>query len=194
MNQSERILVGEMWIALTQMFGKEITGPALSMMLNSVSDMPFVKVERFMKSWAMKSKIGRHPYPSEIREFVDPTPDHVALALEATGRVIQAIGKFGLYEPAAAKEWIGSLGWRGIKRFGGWAYLCENLGLTLNQATFTAQLRDILKAQLDLGDMGIDDEPIMITTGQRNPVGELTRAGSINFLGIIPAKPKNLES
>ncbi|WP_289460478.1 hypothetical protein, partial [Klebsiella pneumoniae] len=63
-------------------------------------------------------------------------------AQEVSGRIREAISKFGYANQQDAREYIGSLGWKVVERFGGWIYLCENHGLDLNPLTFFAQARD----------------------------------------------------
>lgn len=146
MNQQERTAVGSVWLSIAQMYGKEISRHTLGMMLDALSGQDPKKVLDFLNDWIKTSKQGRHPYPSEIIEGVNPKSDPESLAQEAATRVLAAIGKFGWTQPAQAHEYIGELGWKGVQAFGGWLFICENTGKSISQQTLFAQIRDIARA------------------------------------------------
>lgn len=158
MTQQERIKIGELWIGLANMYGKEITKKALSIMLSSVSDLDPDVVIVALEEWPMKSKLGRHPFPVEIREAVAPKAETKDLAITTAARIKDAIGRFGWCNEEQAKSFIGNDSWIFVERWGGWSYLCQNLGVTIPETTFLAQCRDIITADLNLGRLGFDSQ------------------------------------
>lgn len=163
---SARIRLGNLWLNIAQIYGRDITKAALSLMLDSIADLDPREVERVLHDWAGKSKLNRHPSPAEVRELVCPEADPKHLAVEAAARVVAAVAKFGWNNLADAREYIGALGWRAVERLGGWQYLCENLGVTLQVTTVQAQVRDLCLATNQLAAAGIDDQPIGLPTGK----------------------------
>lgn len=186
MTQQERIMVGEKWLAIAQMFSKELNQVALKMMLDSVNDLDAEKTCLALEKWVSTTKLGRHPFPSELRDMVNPILDPEAKGKLAASRVIEAVSKFGYTHPEAAKEFIGDLGWQAVKRFGGWQYICENLGVTLQQLTFQAQVRDICISTEKASVLGMQDQPIQIGHTENNSRLESTNTlEKTNFTKLL---------
>lgn len=92
----------------------------------------------------------RDPFPSvkEIISIMVPERNDENESIEAVNRVKQAVPRFGRYRGDEAKEFIGELGWEVVQKWGGWGHLCENLGASIGETTFTAQARkDALSIQ-----------------------------------------------
>lgn len=96
----------------------------------------WVKSEKFMFT------------PADIRNKIIPEPTAKDLAREITMRINQAVSKIGWSSPNEAKEFIGEVGWVAVERWGGWNYVCENLGVTLDVNNFIAQTRDAIESRL----------------------------------------------
>ena len=75
MTQQERIGIGELWLNLAAMYGKEIQRQALGFMLDSISDLDADRVAAAMREWAKSPKHRQHPLPGELRTLVQPTGD-----------------------------------------------------------------------------------------------------------------------
>lgn len=166
-----RFEIGKIWLGLAEMYGKEISTNALTIMLNAIEDLDTEKVIIALNNWARTSKQTRYPLPSEIREIVNPILSTDALAKESSARIQQAISKFGYMQPNLAKEFIGEIGWNVVERFGGWVYICENHGVDLNPLTFLAQARDLAKAQIELGQNKLNGAaPMLSHAGISNAV------------------------
>lgn len=159
MNREERVRVGETWLGLAQMYGREIPRAALTLMLNAVDDLDADAILVAFETWAKTSKQNRHPLPADLREIVSPVVDDDTLARDAASRIVQAISKFGWCNSQAAKEFIGELGWHVVGRNGGWSYICENFGLGLDPGVFQAQARELAKSQSMLAKAGKLDTP-----------------------------------
>lgn len=176
MNQQERIGIGELWMAVGQMYGKEINRMALGLLLDAVDDLPANDVAKALKEWVAKSTQQRHPSPAEIREKVRPTPQDKDIAVNTTMRVVEAVKKFGWPNPEDARKFVGEAAWKVVCSFGGWMYICENLGASISLTTFIAQCRDALTAEIGLKKAGVD------TT---LPALEQPNAGFSNRLGDV---------
>lgn len=150
MTKEGRIRIGECWLAIAQMVGRDLSIHSLGMMLDAVADLPDQELERAFNQWVMQSKVSKIPMPAEIREIVKPPTDDHSFAVETASRIIGSISKFGWANPTGAAYYIGPLGWEIVQRFGGWNYICENLGIGtgLDLTTFNAQIRDAAKAAL----------------------------------------------
>lgn len=146
MNQNERIKIGEMWIGIAAMFGKEISSTALKIMLDAISDLPFEKTYLAMNDWVKSSKQSRHPFPAELRSLVNPQLEDLDQGKLLASKINEAVSKFGYSNYAKAMEYIGPIGKKVVDRFGGWSYLCENLGSNIQTGMFIAQARDVIAA------------------------------------------------
>lgn len=162
MTAIERSTVGEHWLGLSQMYGREIPRMALKIMLDSVADLPASEIIKALENWAKTSKLNRHPLPGEVRELLSGELSVDAKANEAANRIRQAIGDYGWCNPGEARDFIGELGWSVVIRCGGWAYVCENHGSELNPLTFHAQARDSAKSILESAKLGQLNQPIQI--------------------------------
>jgi hypothetical protein len=189
MNQQERIMVGEKWLAVAQMFSRELNQVALKMLLDSVSDLDCNKVCESLDKWVRTSKLGRHPYPAEIREMVNPTLDSDSKGKLAASRVVEAVSRFGYSNQDDARKFIGELGWDAVRRFGGWQYVCENLGATIQLSTFQAQVRDICTSTDKAALIGMSNSPIQISYSEnrigiesKNPLQKLDLMTMVNSL------------
>jgi hypothetical protein len=158
MTQQERVKIGEHWLGLAQMYGREIPRAALTIMINAVADLePSLVIGAFTK-WAQTSKLNRHPLPADIRDIVAPEQNisSEAVAREIAARITGAVVKFGWPNANAAESFIGPEGWAAVQRQGGWSHLCQNLGVTINPTTFQAQVRDQLESNIKYGVTAID--------------------------------------
>jgi len=174
MNQQERIGIGEMWVAIAQMYGKDLTRQALVLMLDSINDLDPVKVYDVFKQWVNEKKTNSYPLPADIRALVMPSLDPLDKSRLAASRVIEAVNKFGYTSPFEAREFIGELGWQAINNFGGWDYVCGNLGHVIDVTTFNAQIRDICVSVLKSQTTGQLNQPIAIDSPKENKILDLT--------------------
>lgn len=104
-------------------------------------------------SWRRNPANKQFPLPAQIREIINPQ-DYIApeaLAKEIAARVVGAVSRFGWNNPKDAEAFIGPDGWAAVQRSGGWANLCENLGVTIMPTTFQAQIRDQIETNLKYG-------------------------------------------
>lgn len=148
MNGTERVAIGELWLGLAAMYGREIPRAALSLMLNAIADLDAARVELAMNEWVKSSKNRMHPLPGDIRAMVEPVVDIDSAAREIAGRITGAITKFGWCNARDAEISIGEAGWRVVQLWGGWMSLCQNHGLKIDPNAFYAQAREQAKSCL----------------------------------------------
>ncbi len=113
-----------------------------------------------LQSLMLETKIWQMPTPNSIIEKIKNKPARVSDANEIAGRIMESLSEFGYSHSLRAREYIGDLGWMVVKRFGGWAYLCSEVGVTLNTATTRAQLREMALSLMDINEKrGLDEAP-----------------------------------
>jgi hypothetical protein len=163
LTSEERKAVGADWLEIGSLMGKNFSNRAWSMMLNAIDDLPASKVLAVLGGWLGGKNAKQFPMPYDIRQLIAPDPDDENIARESASRVIAAVSKFGYMQAVAAREWVGELGWIAVERAGGWTFVCENLGTRhLPATTFSAQVRDLIGAQVQLAKAGRLDQPVQI--------------------------------
>jgi hypothetical protein len=87
------------------------------------------------------------PSVSDIRKTLGVhEADPEVEARQISGRVIQAISKYGWCNATQAQEFVGELGWHVVACFGGWMTLCETTTANMNQ--LSAQMREFAKSAI----------------------------------------------
>jgi hypothetical protein len=144
-------------IALTAAYyGQAISNEVLLMYADDLSDLPEHEVVAAYQAYRRNPKNTRMPLPAQIRSLVEPEMDADALAKEIAARISGAIVKFGYPNGQEAKEYIGEVGWQAVQRQGGWSYICQNHGVSINPGTFQAQVREQVKTHLTHGSAAIE--------------------------------------
>lgn len=142
MNHLERQQVGVLIANTAQYYGKELRREVISMMISDLEDLPIDLVLKAYETYRKNPNSKFFPLPAQIREIISPKNSPEAEGREISSRVILAVGKFGWSNSSEAKAFIGEIGWKAVQEFGGWQYICENLGRTLNVGILSAQIRD----------------------------------------------------
>lgn len=162
MTNEERNRIGHLWVGLAQMYGKDIAPAALAVMLKAIDDIPALAIEKALNDWVRTSKLGRYPFPADIRDLAMPAADPRVLAIATVGRIKEAIDMFGWPQPSKARAFIGDTGWRYVERCGGWQAVCEKPELNIHEPNVTAQMRDSIEADIKLKRAGFDmDKPLI---------------------------------
>lgn len=165
MNQLQRDQLGIKLTEIAMLYGKDFPKETAKIYINSLLSFLPDSFENYMKAlsdYVSDKKNKFFPAPVHLREYLNPTINDDQLAVSAASRVIEAVSKFGWSNPGEAHAFIGDLGWRSVKVFGGWQYVCENLGTEINLSTFNAQIREISKATIQQAKLGIMEGPIGI--------------------------------
>lgn len=86
--------------------------------------------------------VDRFPSIADLARLIVPSVSDEDQAVEAAGRVIQAIDKFGWNNQREAEQFCGEVAWYVVNRNGGWVSLCEG-ALSRNIPTMKAQFREM---------------------------------------------------
>ena len=171
---------------LAELCGRQLNTDLLAIYDQALAPLGYDRLVSAL-NWIIENRSERDPFPAirTIRERIEPMPDRDSEAVEASNRIVQALGKFGgvnadLNAPAA-KAFIGELGWYVVQREGGWATLCERVR-DPELPHYKAQWRELAKSAYTRGAQGRVDEPPRLPTG---PSG-LTRLSGIIAANILP--------
>ena len=148
---SDRKDLAKTILSVARFFGKELSQDSLSMVLD-VWEMQIaqgaVTFPEIIDAYNQSILAFRtYPAPVQILELISPqlSPEDESALL--AGKVIDAVKRYGYMGGGSAKAVLGDVAWTCVNRFGGWAYLCENLGTgALPIGTFQAQLKQSLSA------------------------------------------------
>lgn len=190
MNQDWRAKIGSAWARIAEMTGRPLSRGAVSLMLDSVSELPPEKVFGALETWLKENKQLRYPLPAEIRDMCGVGKISIdAEARESASRICSAIRNFGYTNAERAKEYIGDLGWRVVERNGGWTTLCESV-MDDQIGIFQAQARDLARATLERAQYGmIDAPPSLPKIENKNKSTELLSVGEI-LSGVLEMRDK----
>jgi hypothetical protein len=174
-------------IALTcTYYGKQITEDLLQMYYEDLADLdPSLCINAYGQ-WRRNPENKFCPLPAQIRELVNPN-EFVAVeaqAREIAARIVGAIPKFGWSGAKEAQVYVGPHGWEIVSRHGGWRYLCENVGLSINPTTLQAQLRDQLEGTLRYGSQVIESSIGALPESRARGGNDLTPIG--DALKLLP--------
>jgi len=78
-------------------------------------------------------------------------------SIDIVTRITDAVAKYGWSNFSDAQAHIGTRGWEVVKRIGGWQYLCQELGQSIQLTTFQAQARETLKSLTRISEVKTDD-------------------------------------
>lgn len=187
MNQEQRTQIGELWLTIAAMYGKEIQRPALKLLLDSVNDLPFKKIIDCLTEWPKTCKVARYPYPADVREFIYPQLNSRELAVSIARNIDKAISKYGYtwsmgymfegeiwfngggYRHKSFKEAViaelGEIAWHAICSRGSWEKL-RNSANEMDEGTFIAQMREQIESTINLQKNGIDITKIELPNSQ----------------------------
>lgn len=175
MTQQDRVLLAKN-IRLTAVFyGLDLSAERLSLILDywASTQVAPPTICAAYKRFTEESRFGKFPTPAEIMSIIQPRADPHDLGVATAARVVQAVSKFGYSNQTEAFEFIGQAGVDAVRRFGGWQYICENLGVTIDVTTFQAQVREITKSEIKLNGVGgyhqaiAHEEKIQIESNQK---------------------------
>jgi hypothetical protein len=194
MNQSERIQVGELWLTLASMYGRDIPRPALKLMLDAIADLPAPAILKALEDWARSSKSKTHPLPAEIRDVVTPVIDDRSIATDLSKRISGAISRRGWTWPStcqydghanfeeAVKAELGELAWEVIRRCGGWQRIHDDY-FDVDAGVFTAQLRDHIESVSKMAKAGVLHIPPALPAAKSSDAPRIEGMTSVSQIG-----------
>lgn len=148
MNHNDRQKKGMRLAALYQVYDKVLSMDAARFYLDAVSELTYEEFDHAIIKFSRFSTRSTPPTPGELMAHARPTMNVQDQGVAIAGRVYKAVCDFGWTSPQGARQYIGETGWQVVEQFGGWQYICENLGLKISVDTFRAQIRDSARAQI----------------------------------------------
>ncbi len=119
-----------------------------------------------LETLMLETKFWSMPTPRMIIDAIENKASPMSKANLIAGKIIEAVGKFGYSNSIDAKEFIGPDGWLAVTSFGGWSYLCSNLGLNMNPSSTRAQLRDYILSELGVTKKDVEALPLLESGSQ----------------------------
>jgi len=161
MTNEQKMHISEVLMARAEISGRVLSKPAIRMMIEDLSDLPFEAVYRVLQGWGKHS--SDFPSPAKIRERLAPETSDADDGRDIASRVIGAVSKFGWNQPLQAKLYIGEIGWECVSRIGGWVTFCSELN-DENKGIYNAQIRDLSMTLKKKAVNGTLNQPINFPT------------------------------
>lgn len=161
MNQDELQNLKKYIIQIMAYYRQQINHEVVSMYSADLSDLVYENVIDAYQKYRKDPKNKFAPLPAQIREIImgpSETSD-LAIARDVASRITKAIPDFGWPNPDKAYAYVGEIGWAVVLRIGGWRYLCENFGTSLDPNLTQAQMRDIALALIEQNNRGQLETP-----------------------------------
>jgi len=167
--------ITKMLLDMARFYGQDLDKRQLEMYTEIMSQFDQKTVLQAGRDYVRDTKNTRFPMPPHkiMEKYLPKTPDNRDLAIETANRIVQAVGKFGYTNPTDARQYVGEAGWAQVQRSGGWAFLCAELGVSIDKTTFFAQTRDSIQSNLNLGHTGINTDLPAIEQSVKSKVGEI---------------------
>lgn len=143
--------VKEMIILTATYYSKTLSEPLLAMYCDDLEGLPAQKIIDAYRAYRRDPRNRSFPIPAQIRAMIENEPTNDAIAREIVARIVSAIGSFGWNNSSEAKKFIGQTGWLAVDRIGGWSYLCQEYGLTIQPGQFMPQIKAVIQDRLDFG-------------------------------------------
>jgi len=173
-------IIKGLWVEIASYFGKKVSEAQVKQYAEAWAEQ-FKRNENDLRmafsKYRSNSENHFFPLPARLSAELEPQLSHKHKASVAVGRLFDAVNKFGYPDPQGARAYVGELGWSAVQRFGGWRYICENLGLNLNPGTFRAQAIAICEGHSGLGNENFD-----------RPIGIEQRGGDLISIGALTNK------
>lgn len=172
LNQDERNILARQILELSVVYGNyEMSSDKVRIYISALDSFYNLSLEKYLNALVTYSKNSKNksfPSPIGLGEYLNPevSDDHQATA--SASRAIEAVSKFGWCNSQQARDYIGELGWKAVQAFGGWQYVCENLGSELQLTTFNAQIRELSKSIISRSKLGIVDSPVELPFNEKN--------------------------
>ncbi len=158
MNFENQKILKKLIVAYSAYYNRELSDDVIKMYIEDLSEFDLTEIVDAFKKYRNDAKNRQMFLPAQIKEIISPIVEKKDLAISTALRVKEAIYKYGWSNENEAKIFIGPAGWKMIDRFGGWKYVCENLGINLMEGQFFAQFRDAIESNLKLNQAGINTE------------------------------------
>lgn len=142
--------LAEVIVITASYYGKTISEPLLKMYIEDLSELSEDEAIESYRLYRKNPKNRFFPLPAQILEIARPEVSEQSLAVDAASKIVEAIAKFGSWQSQNAKAFLGEQAWGAVQRSGGWQYLCENMGVSIQPQAFTAQARELIKSHFEI--------------------------------------------
>ncbi|CAB4152809.1 hypothetical protein UFOVP610_29 [uncultured Caudovirales phage] len=143
--------IKEIIILTANYYSKTLNSQVLEMYVEDLADYETSKVIEAYKKYRKDPKNKFFPLPAQIIEIINPTVSKEARSQDVAARIRESVSRFGHSNAKEAQMYIGSEGWNIVRRFGGWSYICQELGSSISVDTFYAQCRELAKSDIEIG-------------------------------------------
>lgn len=170
-------------IGAAEVYGEAMTKTRLELYYELLSELSPRTLELALKTIMRNGAQTRFPLPGVILQAACPSRSPEAEAVEAAGRIPEALYRYGYTDPHGAKDFIGELGWLIVEREGGWECLCAKV--TTNQLPILkAQWREMAKSLYSRAKAGLNNIPPSLPHPTRRiTIAELPSNESEEHLG-----------
>lgn len=167
-------------------WGTPMSEGRLNAFANQLSSFEPVEILKSMMLYRGEAGRSRMPMPADLIARMNQDLDSDSKGKLIASRVYEAVGRFGYANPSEAKAFVGDAAWRLIARFGGWTYICQELGVSIPVSTFIAQMRDIATATDKASKIGIDEGPIALSAPNQSAqiTGNLEKLDPMKLISI----------
>jgi len=160
--QNLREALGEIVFALGEYYDKKLTATQIEMYVEDLMVLTPDELVFAIKKYRTIPENHFFPLPAKLIALVTPKENsELDIGREVSGRIIQAVSKFGHNNSMEACKFIGDLGWKVVHRNGGWAAICSELNEN-NKGIMQAQMRDLAISIMRMSTNGTLDAPIGI--------------------------------
>lgn len=133
-------------------YNRTISEQVLNMYAEDLADHDELKVIEAYKAYRKNPKNKTFPLPAQIIEILNPQISLDAQANEITSRIIKSISSIGIEQSRydELRAFVGEIGMGAIRRLGGWEHICREHGVSIQPNQFYAQLRELIKSNLEI--------------------------------------------
>lgn len=157
MTKEEKALVAKKWNLTCKLYMASPDLDLIYMMVDDLKNYPVDLVLNALEVYRLNKANKHFPKSCDIIEILEPRESTNSIAVQSAGLVLKAVRAFGYTNPRGAREMVGEAAWDAVNKYGGWDYICQNLGTTINVATFQAQIREVCKSTLEKNQNALQD-------------------------------------
>lgn len=166
--KNEKLNFAKYLAVIGKYYEKIVDTEIAQMVVNDLQNYNCLECLNALEVYRQNPKNRTWPRAHDLIKILNPKLESSDQAKLAASRIVEAVTRFGNYNGQEAREFIGELGWRGVMSYGGWMYICANLGKDFDVGIFTAQMRDLANANINANETGHLDKPIGLDVPKNN--------------------------
>lgn len=160
----------EIIILTANYYQRTMNSQILEMFLEDLEGYDEESVVEAYRAYRKDPRNKTFPLPAQIIEIMNPRVSTDSQAQEIAGRITESISRFGYVGGVKAREYIGEIGWSVVQRFGGWAEVCRDHGVSIQPGQFFAQTRDMIKAKIEIDKAGKTNDSSLLDYQPKNQI------------------------